>query len=114
MAEAIILTSIYSIIRAGASKNQFVIITIFGPVGILAGVILKLGIQLAVRGTEASQKISELGNRLSVSRHDKVFFKSCNTLKWNIGNCFILKSGTFNRIMNDIVISTVINLLLTY
>ena len=112
--EAIIITSIYSIIRAGASKNQLVTVTSFGPIGIMGGVFLKLGVQLAVRGTEASQKISELGNILSWSRHDKQFFKSCNAIKWNVGNCFTVDSGTFNRIMNNIVISTVINLLLTY
>ena len=67
MAEAIMITSIYLIIRVGASGNQFVTITILRLIGILAGVILKLGIQSAIDTIEASQKISELGNLLSVS-----------------------------------------------
>ena len=115
LAEALITTAAFTIIRFGATLNPFVM-TIFLIVGGTAVIVLHLSIKLAVNVTLSSKMVSELGNvaTLTFSEDEKKFFKSCNLLKSNIGNTFTLSTYTFRRIMNDIIIQTVINLLIAY
>jgi len=77
---------------------------------------LKTSIELAVDVTTISEKYSKLGwiQNTSFLREDKQFFRSCSSLRWNIGNSFKLETGTFRRIMKEIVVSSVINLLIAY
>jgi len=49
---------------------------------------------------------------IAISKADKLFFRSCYPLKWRIANTFTLVDDTFIKIINDIVIQGVINLLL--
>ena len=115
--EAILVATSFCVLRFHDSL-KYGIMLMFALIGLLAFIMLKLAIQLAVRVTSCSQQLQQLSETDSVKRQfsksDIKFFKSCNPLKWNIGGSFTLNSSTFNRIMNDVVISWIINLLIAY
>jgi len=113
MGEMLLITTTFTLIRF---HNSFIpaILVPFFFVGILAGEMLMLAIQLAVNLTNCSQQFIDLGSKFSThfSKADKKFFKSCQPLKWKIGGSFTIVKDTFIKIMNDVVINGVINLLL--
>ena len=112
----LMITSFYSVIRW----------KIFGFV--LSASVLCIGISitigsyyitgLVVRYTSCSERHSKLGTTsypmVRLSTQDKKFFLSCRSLHWRVGNlCIIVfTKQTFTKIMQDIVIATVVHMLI--
>jgi hypothetical protein len=53
-------------------------------------------------------------NATGMTKIDKIFLKSCPTLKWKVGRSFQICKNTFGIIMFGTVIDWVINLLLAF
>jgi len=115
MAEILIITTTFTLIKFHNSVNTAILVPFFF-VGIVAGIMLKLGIQFAVSLTTCSRELSQLGSTslIAFSKVDKQFFRSCYPLKRRIGATFTLVPDTFIRILNDVVMEGVINLLVAY
>jgi hypothetical protein len=114
--ETVIILSVYAIVRFHAVMHPLILFA-FVTTGILAcSSVLKLAIQLAVDSTTCSQDIAALGMKSGrvLTKEDQRFFRSCRPLEWRIGDAFTLRTDTFRRIMHDIIIQAVINLLITY
>jgi len=114
-AEVILITSIFTVIRFHDRFNQLLLLALIF-VALFAGIMLGLAIENAVRVTTKSAKMGELGSSSGrrFEKEDVAFFKSCLPLKWKIGGSFSLNRDTFIRIMNDVVVVGVMNLLIAY
>jgi hypothetical protein len=113
MAELLIVVALYSVIRLSSSLNALITLTLMA-VGLVAGMVLKLGIDVAVRVTEKSETIRALALRKGFTKADIRFFRSCRPLKWKIGSTFTITRETFPHILNEIIIANVINLLVAF
>ncbi len=113
VAEFLIVVTFYSVIRLSSSFNAFITLTLMA-VGLVAGMVLKLGIDVAVRVTEKSETIRALALRKGFTKADIRFFRSCRPLKWKIGSTFTITRETFPHILNEIIIANVINLLVAF
>ncbi len=97
VAEFLIVVTFYSVIRLSSSFNAFITLTLMA-VGLVAGMVLKLAIDVAVRITEKSETIRALALRKGFTKADIRFFRSCRPLKWKIGSSFTLTRETFPHI----------------
>jgi hypothetical protein len=104
--------------------SMFIVLRFHTDVGALSGImggitlfIFKIAISKAVDVTESSEKFSKNALKFNNSRMSKAkvrYIKSCRPLEWRIGHVFTVTRDLFPRILNDIIISNVINLLLAF
>ena len=121
VAELLLITSIYTVIKQFHS-NHSCILFVTGSVGLVAFICLKQGIEMCGNLTRASEEFADLKSMKTnlphenFSKHDRKFFESCRPFKITVANSFTLKQAqdTFVRIMDNVVISSVINLLVMF
>ena len=115
MAEFVLITAVYSLIRFDNARSPFLSLVLLS-VCCMSFIVLKSSLQYPFRVTECSREYSKLGfnyNR-KASKLDKLYFECCSPFSWKIGNTFTVSQDTIPRIINDIIVSNVINLLIAY
>jgi len=114
----LIITSIYSVVRLFHSIGFIISAGVCPIIGTFTAATLKILIEMAARITETTvetQKLAFHPNCANWLRRDDIqFFKSCRPFRWRVGSFFTLEKYSFILIMHSIVITTVINLLLTF
>ena len=119
VAEFLLITSIYTVIRLFHSSHIFVSLVI-GSIGVVAFLALGIGIETTGSLAKASEQYIELKSLNSTlrhvhfSRHDRMFFRSCQPLKFRVAHSFTVSRDTFIIIIDSIVINSVINLLVAF
>jgi len=116
--EIFLITCIYSLLRLHNCIGSVVSVGVCS-LAIFSGIMLKMGIEVAVRVTETTvetQKLGKHSNSLNVMKRDDIqFFKSYRPFKWAVGSSsFTLKRDSFVRIIDAVVINAVISLLVTF
>jgi hypothetical protein len=115
----ILISSIYSGVRFHRVLNAFILVTL-RLVSSLVAYSLKSVLSNAATVTKSSEMYSKLGTSLlppgRLTKYDKLFFKSCPPLEWRVGSTvsFTVKKQSFIRIMNEIVVTAVVNLLVAF
>ena len=119
IAEFLLITSIYTVVRQFRSNHPFVLLVI-GSVGFTAFTYLRMGLKTGSEIAKSSEKYMELKSmdsalpHVNFSSHDRKFFRSCQPIKIKVADSFTIEGESFMRIMNNIVITTVINLLVAF
>ena len=117
--ELLLITSIYTVVRQFYS-NHSVVLLVIGFIGAVTVLTIGLGIESLGILAKASTQYVELKSMDSTlphvhfSRHDRKFFRSCQTLNFKVLEAFTLEKDTFIKIMERIVISSVIDLLVAF
>jgi hypothetical protein len=121
MGGALLVASSFSLIRSHPNSHPSIIL-MYGLLALNPGMMLKEGIELAVRVTEASEKFIEVGSTSpplilmmgKAKKEREMFFRSCKSFQMTIGNSFTLRRDTFPKILNDVVIALIIHLLIAF
>ena len=119
IAEFLLITSIYTIVRQFHSNHPSVLIGI-GSVGVATCLYLRTVLEMAGSLVKASEEYMELKSKDSALPHahfsilDRQFFRSCRPLKVKVADTFSITRDTFIRIMDQIVVNSVINLLVAF
>jgi len=117
VAEILLITSIYSVLRLFHSIGPINSVGI-STIGIFTGIVMKMAIEVAVGVTETSGETQKLPIHPNCTNwlklEDIQFFKSCRPFRWTVGSSFTLRKDSFVRIIDSVVITAVINLLVTF
>ena len=117
--ESLLITSIYTVVRQFHSNHPLVLF-IIGSVGLVAFIYLKEIIEMGGNLLKASEQYAKLSSMESTlphvkfSRHERKFFQSCPPLKVRVADSFILRQEAYIRILNEVIVSSVINLLVIF
>ena len=117
--EFLLITSIYTVIKQFQSHNPFVLFGI-ACVGLVTIVYLKEGTEVTGNLTRASEQYAGLSSmestlpHVTFSKHDRKFFQSCRPLKVRVANSLTLRQESFLRILDEVIISSVITLLVIF
>lgn len=108
---SLIITSTFSLIRFRSDMNVPLSI-LLGLVAIATFIFLRMGLELGAGITELSSQFRKsLEKTAKAGDGDVRFLRAASTLRLKIGGIFPLTSRTFASIMNDLVITAVVNLL---
>jgi len=113
--EYFVIFAMFLLIRINFTEPYLPVIT--GSIGVICFVVLKLAIEYAARLADASAefgkpRFSVKGTKLS--KYDRAFLRSCRPLLVKVGKTFKISRDTFPTISQDIIMSGLINLLLTF
>jgi len=113
-AEALIIATSYNTIRLFRKSDPSQTVAI-AAIGLIAVLILNLALQYAVNVTEASKAFLKAGCG-NHERHSyvKKYLNSCPPIIWNIDGKYKLNRETFPRILDEIILAVLINLLLVF
>ena len=112
--EFLVITSIYTVIKQFQSNHPFILF-VTGCVGVVGVIFMKQALEMAGNLTRISEQYAELSSRhVNFDRHDKKFFQSCRPFKFRVANSFTLTHDSFIRIFDEVIISSVINLLVIF
>ena len=114
VAECLLVLTILVVVKLTRTTDPITLIAA-SLLGLFIVILLKIAIDSAAEITTNSKSLQNLQAYSTRFRKiDRVFFKSCYPLSIRIGGCFSLHPNTFPRIVNDVVISNVINLLVAF
>ncbi len=88
--------------------------------GTLATYFLKVATFFAITVTQSSEMYSQVSSSAqaygNLTKYDILFLRSCSSLEWTFDTLvsFKVKKNMFLRIMNEVVVVTVINLLVSF
>ena len=118
-AEIFIIFALFTSIRLNThgSTNGSLLALSFLSVGAITFYVFKRCLEFASKVTEASRDFSRIPFLQEGSRflhEDKVFLASCRPLALKVGDTFIITKESFPTISQDIILTTLINLLITF
>lgn len=111
--EALVAIGIFSAIRFHQDLHPLVLLTAIS-VSLNAALTLKIALKLAQTTIDNSKTYRDLYKSCPGGRQnkiDKLRFASCRPLVWVIGNSFRIQKDTFPKIMQDVIVDTIVNLL---
>ena len=115
----IVISSLYSVIRLYRLLNPFILLVLIS-VGLMVSFTIRMGFSLGILVTHSSQLYCELHSSIllntKLTKLDKKFFLSLYPLRLKIGESvhFTVKKNTFLKIVTEIVVVNVINLLVAF
>ena len=118
-AETVIIFALFSAIRLNTygSTHENLMALVFLSVGTICFFIFKRCIELAAKVMRVSRDFSRIPFLQEGSRfehRDNVFLVSCRPLVLKVGDTFVITRDTFPTISQDIILTTLINLLITF
>jgi len=114
-AEYFVVFAMFQAIRMNSAELYMPTMSL--TIGVLCFVILKLALESGAKLTEASRDFGKppyVNGQEKLSKMDTAFLCSCRPLILTVGHTFRISRDTFPTISQDIILSGLINLLLTF
>jgi hypothetical protein len=114
VAELMIVIAAYYLIMYTSVNSMVTFLMV--SIAIMSTTILVLALRFAQSSTTASQEFIQVSKYTRITIAEAKFFKSLYALEWKIGyggNGFIVTKETVPTIFKDIIISNIINLIIT-
>jgi len=114
-AESMVIVTSFATIRS-FRNTEFELLFSIILLGVLTLIVLDLAITFAVNVTEVSKEFVKVAQKLAVKnpKYIQLYLNSCQPLLWRIGRTFTLHRDTFPRIVDEIILNILINLLLVF
>jgi len=113
--EVMIIGSLYTAVRLNRTNGIYFSL-LLGSLGVRGLLKIKMDLGFAMRMTELSINFKHLvrleGARCTVE--DRRFLDSCLPIRLKLGDTFTVSKNTYYTIVQDIIISNLVNLLVTY
>jgi len=109
-AEFLVIFTLYTGIRTNSILLRIMALIISG----IGYFVLKTAFEFGAVITDSSREFLKFSNALNLRKEDRLLISSSQPLTFTIGNTFTISKQTFPTISQDIILTGVVNVLVTY